>query len=106
MAVLRLPVTNDFWYQFEVDLDGNTYQLSFSWNFTDSAWYMDLVGLTNTVDFTEIKITSGVDILSPFAIIELGQLFAIDLDNESLDPNQNDFGDRYQLLYVEKVSVI
>jgi hypothetical protein len=105
MAVLRLPVTDDFWHQFEIDLDGNTYQLSFKWNFTDSAWYMDLVGLTNTVDFKGIKVTSGVDLLVPFAITELGQMFAVDLENQSLDPNQSDFGDRYQLLYIEKVSV-
>jgi hypothetical protein len=104
MAVLELPVTNDFWYQFEADLEQDTYQFTFKWNFTDSAWYMTLTGLTNTVDFN-IKVTSGVDMLAPFAITELGQMWVVDSENENTDPNQEGFGDRYQILYVEKVSV-
>jgi hypothetical protein len=106
MAILQIPVTNDFWHGFNVDLDGESYQLTFRWNFTDNAWYMDLLGLTNTVDFAAIKITGGIDILLPYAIIELGELYLIDSENENLDANQNDFGDRYQLLYIEKGTVL
>jgi hypothetical protein len=102
MAAQTIPVTNDTPATFQISLDDEIYTINLRWNFTDTAWYMDIIGINNTVDFKGLKLVSGVDIFFPLAITELGRLFVVDLEEKNKDPDYDLFGDRFQLIYVPK----
>jgi hypothetical protein len=61
---------------------------------------MDLVG--EGVDLKGLKLVGGVDLLFPHAVLELGQMFVLDLEGFKSDPDRDGFGDRFKVLYVPK----
>lgn len=101
MATLEVPVTPTPSQQFTIDLDGQTVDISIRWNATAEQWVMDLVGVTFTTTLNGITLVTGVNVLAPYAVRELGQLWVVDLEEKNEEPDFDNFGDRYQLLYVE-----
>jgi len=102
--VLEIPVTNDPGSKFNVELDGNTYALSLRWNITDGAWYLNLQGVTNSVALPGLKLVTGPNLLHPYAEIDLGALYVVDKNDQQRDPDFDNFGDDFLLVYVEKSS--
>jgi hypothetical protein len=106
MATRIIPVTNSpANSQFNIDLDGNTYNLSFHWNITDGAWYLNILGITNTVDQKGLKLVTGPNLLAPYALIDLGALYVVDQTSNQNDPDFDNWGVLYQLYYVEKADL-
>ena len=104
MADLVIPVTPDPYQQFTIDLDGQTVDITIRFNATLQQWIMNLAGVTFSTTVNGITLVCGLELLSPYAIRELGQLWLVDLEEkngEPGDPEAADFGDRFQLLYVE-----
>lgn len=102
MSNLFLPLESDAFFSYDIKLDGGAYRITIRWNQADQAWYMDIVGNSNTVVKKGIKLVGGTNLLEPFAVLELGALYVVDLEGEDLDPDFEGLGDRYQLVYVEK----
>ena len=101
MANKIIPVTPDPSQQFTIDLDGETLDISIRWNETAQQWVMGLNALTFSTTLNGISLVTGVDILSLYAVRELGQLWVLDLEEKNEEPTLADFGDRFQLMYVE-----
>jgi hypothetical protein len=99
--VQEIPVTNDP-QTFNVELDGNTYTFKMRWNITDGAWYTNITGVTNDVIINGLKLVTGPDLLLPYAVTELGSLYVTDTNGTELDPDFDNWGDDYLLVYVEK----
>lgn len=95
-----IPLFVDPRYSFKIDLEDNTYEFSLHWNTAIEAWYLDIVGISNTVEYYGIRLATGVNLLKPFAIRELGALYVIDGDEGGLDPDYDNIGSRYLLYYV------
>ena len=104
MTDLFLPTTNDPYTEYQITLDNQTYTITTRWNETDESWYMDIVGQTNDVRYLGLKIVGGVNIIGPFAILEMGSMYMIDLAEKYEDPDFDLFGDRFRILYREKVA--
>jgi len=104
MADLFLPTTNYPATEYQVTLDGQSYTIYTRWNETDEAWYMDIIGLTNSVLYRGIKIVGGVNLIGPFAILEMGSMYMIDLEEKYLDPDFATFGDRFRIMYRERAA--
>lgn len=102
MATLIIPTTPDPIQNFTIDLDGETVDLTISWNITAQQWFMTLSGLTFSTVVRRIALVTGINLFEIYAIRELGQLWCIDLEDLGAEPNFDDFGDRFQLMYVEK----
>jgi len=102
MISFVIPTVPEPDQQFTIDLDNETVDITLRWNETAKFWVMDMKGLTFNLDIKGIALGPGVDILSPFAIRELGRLWIIDTDNLNYNPDFDNFGNRYQLLYVGK----
>ena len=100
MGVQVIPVAPKPSTQFTVDLDGETVDLTIRWNSTAEQW--DPVGVTFTTTLNGVVLVAGVDLLAPYAVRELGQLWLVDLEAKLEEPGFDDFGDRFQLLYVER----
>lgn len=97
---LIIPLIVNPRYQFQVDLEDNTYLFTVRWNVESAAWYLNIEGVSNTVDYKGIKLVTGVNLLKPYAILELGALYMIDNEEQGLDPDYDNIGSRYQLYYI------
>lgn len=104
MTDLFLPTTNQPYTEYQTTLDNEVYTITTRWNEIDEAWYMDIVGVTNGVTYLGLKIIGGVDIIGPFAILEMGSMYLIDLEEKYEDPDFDSFGDRYRILYRPKAA--
>ena len=95
-----IPLYVDPRYNFKIDLEGNSYLFTIHWNVIAAAWYLDIEGISNTVEYRGIKLVTGVNLLKPYAIRELGALYMLDNDEEGLDPDYENIGSRYEMYYV------
>jgi len=101
--MLVIPLFNDSpYYDFSTTLEDDSYQISIKYSTLEECWYMDLKGVTNEVDLKGMKLVGGVDLLEPYAVIELGKMYIVDMSSRYEDPNYDNMGDRFQLLYVTK----
>ena len=100
MAVLTIPVEPVPWTEFNIDLEENTtVRFTIKWNDTDEAWYCNLTGVSFTLDLKGLKLVPSINLLQPFAVTELGALYVLDTEGRAEDPDFDNWGGRYILLY-------
>ncbi len=97
-----IPLVPDYAYDQNVFLEGLNIQLSLRWNFTDAAWYMDLAIVDTGTTIRGIKLVGGKNLLEQYAVTELGKLFMVDTELKFENPDFDNIGDRFKLLYVLK----
>lgn len=102
MTVLYLPLTNDASYSFNMALENIPVTFKVRWNLMNQAWHMDLSMPDIDLELNGLKLVGGVDLLYPYAITELGQMFVIDLEDKKEDPTRELLGDRFQVAYFTK----
>jgi hypothetical protein len=102
--IQEIPVSNTVDATFSIELDGNVYKLRSRWNETDQAWFLDLVGVSVDLALYGIKLVSGLDLLAAHGFEELGELWIADFEEEPIDANLDQYGDRFKLLYVTRGS--
>lgn len=102
MSIYNIPLEANSNYDFTVTLEDLEWKFTINWNNEVEAWYCRLQGLTETdIDFN-FKLVCGVDLIKPFAIIQLGQLFMVDIEEENADPDFDNIGTRFVLAYADK----
>ena len=68
-----------------------------------SKWYLDIKGLSNSVDIKGIALLPGKDLLAPFGYGgQLGELWVVDNSSGTENPNYDDMGTRWTLEYTPK----
>lgn len=80
-------------------LDGNTYQLEIHWNINTEKWYLDIVGITNSIAIRSIALLPGKDLLAQHGQYELGQLQVVDNSGANENPDYDGIGKRWTLEY-------
>ena len=90
------------WSTFDVKIDDDSYRISVQWNSLALYWSMNIEGLTNDVRLTGLALVSGADLLSPFAILEMGRLFVADLELGNTDPDRDSLGKRHVVVYLSR----
>lgn len=105
MAFKEIPLEPAKQIVFQTDLDGFTVEFTFRWNLTGRYWTFNLTGQSLTDTITGAAVVTGLDLLEPYAIRELGQLFCVDGKDLGEDPDFDNFGARWSLIYVEKSSI-
>jgi len=95
-----IPLSTNPRYAFKISLESNAYKFHIHWNVIAAAWYLHIEGISNTVNYRGIKLVTGVNLLKPYAIRELGALYMVDGDGEGLDPDRYNIGSRYFMYYV------
>lgn len=98
-TVITIRVAQSPYYTGTVTLDGYIYQLKISWNLETEKWYMNMEGLNNSVNIKGVALLPGKDLLAPYGLHQLGELWVVDNSGASEDPNYNDFGSRWTLEY-------
>ena len=90
-------------YSIQCTLDGAQYKLSFRWIENELAWYMDLGGLTDTtIAVHSIRLVGGVNLIEPYALVDLGELWLVDMSGAYSDPTYDNFETDFVLYYIEK----
>jgi hypothetical protein len=104
MAVLEIPIqlANKKFRQTTV-LDGVSYIFSFSYNTRFLKWIMDIFNEDNEIVLSGIPLYSDRVLLNNYKHLAIpqGDLFCIDTEALNEDPNKNEFGTRFKLIYVE-----
>ena len=106
MAVREIPIEPSKQFLFTVNLDGYDVELSFRWNLTAQYWTFNLNGQALTDEVNGAAVVTGLNLLQPYAIRELGELWCIDGMDKGEDPDFDNFGSRWSLLYIEKDTVL
>lgn len=100
---LVLPLRNDVpVFDFQIELDGQTYGLEFRWNFRSEAWALSLF------DVDEQPIALNLGVVADFPIgrrlqsdrMPAGVLVFKDTTGRGLAPGFADLGTRVQLVYL------
>ena len=107
MAIVEIPINNPT-REFSIitDLDSQTVDLSFKWNDTGQYWTFSISGQNLTDEVYNAAVVSGVNLLRPYAIRELGELYCIDTTDLGEDSDFDNFGSRWVLLYIEKGTIV
>lgn len=100
MAVVYIPFVPKPADNFDTELEGISWQIFYRWNYTDRAWYMDLSSVETGTTLKGLKLVNGSNILKPHAVSELGKIFVVDTEGRQENPNYDDFGDRFKVLYI------
>ena len=103
MSLTIIPVDAvDTYYSFETLIDGESYRFTFRWNSTSETWYADLEGLTVDLTLLGLALIVGSDLLSPFAILELGSLYLYDTESRQENPTRDSLGGRHRLIHISR----
>ena len=100
MTELTINLFADPNYSVQATLDGSVYRLSFRWISNESAWYFDLEGITDPeIVLYGVKLVCGLDLLEPYGLIGLGELWLINMSGSTDDPGFEDIADDFVLYY-------
>jgi len=106
MAIREIPITPSKQFILSINLDGHDIDLLFRWNLTGLYWTYSLSGQSLTEKVNGAAVVNGINLLRPYAIRELGELWCVDGTDLGEDPDFDNFGSRWSLLYVEKGTVL
>ena len=90
-------------YGQKTTLDSIVYTLSFRWNSRAAQWFMDIATSDDVMIKAGIAIVVKWDLLGKYSDGRLppGTMYAINIENENVDPTETNFGSDILLLYNE-----
>jgi hypothetical protein len=97
--VIRL--SSDPYYENTVVLDDSTYRFTYRWIELESAWYLDIDGMsTPSFVLHGIKLVGGLDLVEPYGMLDFGALWCVDLSGQNRDPGFENISTDFVLYYV------
>jgi len=102
MPIEIIPFVPKYSDYLSISLEELAWTFHYRWSFTDNAWYSDLSSVESGTTLLGLKFMPGGNILRPHAVTELGGIFVVDTEGKFENPNYDDFGDRFKVLYVSK----
>lgn len=88
--------------EFSIDLDGQNVRLLFMWNSNAKSWFMDIKGVSFDLKFTGLRVCVSQYIMDGLAVREIGDFVLLDLEDLNQEPNFDEFGERWILMYYTK----
>jgi hypothetical protein len=104
MAYLELPIQPDVPHQsFSVELDGAVYGFEFRYNTRGECWLMGLRTSEDEQLLRGVAVRLGVDLLAQYTDdrFPAGRLFAMNVADEYVGPDRNNFGSDATIVYEE-----
>lgn len=114
---MYIPVTNYPEQTFRIVLDETALRMRVYWSAFEPStvalagnniagqWYLDINTDNGAIAVNGIAIVGGCDMLTPYAIDELGALWLIDINGKAEEPTLASMGDRHKLVYVPLADV-
>lgn len=107
MSIVGIPVRSDIpCYDYQINLEGSVYTLSFCYNDRNGFWYMDIADQNGTLILSGIKLVGGVLLNSQYPNISLppGDFFIYDSTSKNTDPSKYTLGKVHKLFYRESTT--
>jgi hypothetical protein len=96
----HIPANNKISDTFQVELEGNEYEMTIKWQEYNQAWYLDVSGLSNDIEINGIKVVGEIDLLKSYGYGNtLGSLFMVDYTGRKQNADYAGLGDRFRLIY-------
>jgi hypothetical protein len=96
--IIRLQ--SDPYYENTVTIGSNLFKFTYRWIDSESAWYLDIDGLTiSTFALHGIKLVGGVDLVEPFGVLDFGALWLVDMTKQKRDPGFDNISTEFVLYY-------
>lgn len=101
MAISIIPLTSlSTYYTFTTVVDNISFVFTIRWNSSSETWYLDME--SSSVQLWGVPLISGADILKPFAILEMGSMYVIDLSGHDTNPTRDSLGDPHILAHLSR----
>lgn len=106
MAILEIPKLPSSNYEFRIDLEGSTYNLSLKYNKRENRWYLNIKDEQDNPIVMGIKMVLNTSLVERFQDDRLppGTLFLLNQTDINVDPGLEDFGTEIILLYEESTT--
>ena len=104
----EIPLQTSAYYTITVDLDNETFNLVFRFNGRESAWYMDICQVDNSVIAGGIKVVPNIDLSGRFRAVgsPKGSLMALGESEMADKPGRDDLGTRVKLYYLDEAELL
>lgn len=102
--MIRIPVLDANDSLLEIELDGETFFLHFSWNSEGEFWSLGLEDYARNVILAGVRMVPNTPLFSMFRHLSIpaGEIYAVLLDSTREDLLRTDFADdSAELVYVE-----
>ena len=102
MTVYECPTFVDLpAYTYSIQLDGTTYQLTYTYNDRMSRWMISIADNAGNVLVGEVPVIVNYPLFDRYKVagLPLGTLFAYDTLNTNADPTRYELGDRVRIYY-------
>jgi hypothetical protein len=104
VMALQIQLYSDNYFTFSVTLEKSLYAFTFRYNETDLAWYLDIVGITDTsIVIRGIRIVCNINLLEQYRISTLGGLYVSDILNQKAEPTTREDFDSWFVMYYEPI---
>lgn len=102
---LKIRVPDSAYHTQSINLGGNTYNITFKYNTSDSAWYIKLSQLDGTPITSDIKVMPNQNLTGRFPVytpLPNGNLWCRRAKNDFRPIDRNNFGigKTYELVYL------
>ncbi len=104
MSVLTMPFNADrFHYDASVELEGTFFRFVIHYNDLQTSWFMDILADDETPLVMGQRLALSSDLLAAFKHLAIppGRFVMHDTQGGDVEADQENFGDRVLLLYVE-----
>lgn len=108
MTTYRLPTfTADPDHKYDIQLDGETFNLAFHYNARADRWGVSLFDVEENPVKHGARLVTGIDLLQRVAseAKPLGQLTVVDTTENELEPTNETLGQQCQLRYIEEADL-
>lgn len=87
-------------YDFDIDLDGESYNFDLHFNTRSGYWYFT-ISKSGEAIVSGIRLTLGTSLIEKFRAVEVpqGPLFIIDESGQNIPPTRDDLGIRVKMYY-------
>lgn len=97
-------------FSYDIELAGELFRLFFSWNARETSWYMDIQDQNEANILTGIKMVPMYQLLRQYRAYDTlpnGDFMLWDLNQDPVnsDVSFDNFGRRYQLLFVSREEI-
>jgi hypothetical protein len=86
---------------FSISLSGVTYNLTVKWNNFSQCWVLDIADENDNDILTGVQMTTGEDLLAPYAYLQFGGQLYVQTDNSTLTaPTYTNLGSTSHLYFI------